>query len=108
MKIITLSRRTVLAGACQIPTATFLALIAGCTDKKQSVACTDTTGQLTDTETGLRESLQYTDQAPDPATACSTCAYFRRTTETTECGNCQLLNGPVRATGHCASWSAKT
>lgn len=106
MKRATLSRRRLLAGACQASTATFLALIGGCAGKKPSAACTDP-GQLTDSETGLRASLQYTDQASDPAKACSTCAYFHRAADTTECGNCQILNSAVEAKGHCTSWSAK-
>ena len=107
MKCITISRRTLLAAACQIPVATVFAVISGCADKKPSAACANP-GQLSDSETGLRASLQYTDQSPDPAKACGGCAYFRRATETAECGNCQILNGPVDAQGHCTSWSAKS
>ena len=106
MKRIAISRRTLLAGACQVPVATFLGLLGGCADKKQSAVCSDPQ-QLTESEMSMRASLQYTDQTRDPAKACGGCAYFHRAADTADCGNCQILNGPVPVKGHCTSWSAK-
>lgn len=106
MKRITISRRTLLAGACQVPAATFLVLLGGCAAKKQSSVCADP-DQLTESEISLRASLQYTDQSPDPAKACGGCAYFHPASNNAECGNCQILNGPVHVKGRCTSWSAK-
>ena len=107
MKCTTISRRTLLAGACQIPAATVFAVIGGCADKKPSAACASP-DLLSDSDKDLRASLQYTDQSPDPAKTCGGCAYLRRAADGAECGNCQILNGPVYAQGHCTSWSAKT
>jgi high potential iron-sulfur protein len=55
----------------------------------------------------LRSSLHYTDKAPDPAQACKACAFFASQEGKPACGNCMLMSGPVDATGHCDSWSAK-
>jgi hypothetical protein len=107
MNRITLSRRALLAAACQAPALTVLAVISGCADRKPAAACADPQ-QLTDPEKALRASLQYRDQSPDPAKTCRGCVYFGRMADTVECGNCQILNGPVYAQGHCTSWSAKT
>jgi hypothetical protein len=106
VKRITISRRTLLAGACQVSATTFLGLLGGCADKKQAAVCADP-DQLTESEMSIRASLQYTDQSPDLAKACGGCAYFPRAADTAECGNCQILNGPVHVKGHCTSWSAR-
>ena len=68
----------------------------------------------------LRESLHYTDMAPEAAKACAACAYFtgeeRKAAEGPKppaderkplCGQCMIFSGPVNATGHCDSWSMK-
>jgi hypothetical protein len=107
MKRITISRRALLAAACQIPAAIVFAVVSGCADKKPSAACANP-DQLSDAERGMRASVQYTDQSPDPAKTCGGCAYFRRAADTADCGNCQILNSPVYAQGHCTSWSAKS
>jgi hypothetical protein len=107
MKRIAISRRTLLAGACQISGATVLAVVSGCAEKKPASACVNP-DQLSDSERSLRASLQYTDQNPDPTKVCGGCAYFSRAADTAACGNCQILNGPVYAQGHCTSWSAKS
>lgn len=106
MKHLSLTRRTLLARACQVPAATLLVLTSGCVDKKRAASCADPT-QLSDSDNSLRTSLQYTDHPPDPTKACGGCAYFQSSGETTECGQCVILNGAVAVKGHCTSWTAK-
>lgn len=106
MKHHNLTRRTLLARACQVPAATLFVFAAGCVDKKQAAACADP-AQSNDSENALRTSLRYTDHASDPTKACRGCTYFQFSGATGECGKCVILSGTVAATGHCMSWTAK-
>jgi uncharacterized paraquat-inducible protein A len=103
----TISRRALLIRACQIPAAAIAVSLAACVDKNKTAACADP-DQLSQSEISLRASVQYTDRAPDPTKACGGCAYFRASSDATECGRCDILNGSVSVTGHCSSWSAKS
>jgi hypothetical protein len=53
----------------------------------------------------LRASINYVGASADPATACARCAFFTADAAGSGCGNCQILSGPVDATGHCDSFS---
>ena len=53
----------------------------------------------------LRASVNYVDKAADPALACAHCAFFTADPAGGGCGSCQILSGPVDATGHCDSFS---
>jgi hypothetical protein len=53
----------------------------------------------------MRASLNYASTAADPAVACARCAFFTADTAGGGCGACQILGGPVDATGHCDSFS---
>jgi high potential iron-sulfur protein len=107
MKPTNMSRRALLVRACEIPVAGVAVFLSACADKQPSSVCVDR-DKLNEAESSLRASVQYTDRAPDPANQCRGCAYFRSAAEGAACGTCQILNGPVSATGHCTSWSAKT
>lgn len=106
MKNFEVSRRALLGYACQVPAAALFALITGCADRKQAASCADP-AQLSDSETSLRASLSYVDDAPDPAKSCSGCAYFQSSEATLACGQCAILNGAVAAKGHCTSWTSR-
>jgi hypothetical protein len=56
----------------------------------------------------LRTSVNYVEPAADPAVACAHCAFFTADPAGGACGSCQILSGPVDATGHCDSFSAPT
>jgi hypothetical protein len=56
----------------------------------------------------LRESLRYVAAAADPAKACAQCGFFTAQDPKSACGQCAIMSGPVHATGHCESWSAKS
>jgi hypothetical protein len=53
----------------------------------------------------LRASLNYASAAADPAAACARCAFFTADVAGGPCGACEILGGPVDATGHCDSFS---
>ena len=55
----------------------------------------------------LRKSLHYAEKAADPAQPCKACGFFAPQDDKPACGNCMIMSGPVDATGHCDSWSAK-
>ncbi|MDB5422963.1 MAG: hypothetical protein JWQ29_379 [Phenylobacterium sp.] len=95
------SRRTLLALALAAPLAV-AAPRALAADK----VCIDPES-LTDAEVSLRASVKFQERAADPAKPCSRCAFFKAEAEAPNCGQCQLLRGPVNATSSCASWAAK-
>jgi len=53
----------------------------------------------------LRASLNYASASANPAAACAHCAFFTANPAGSACGGCQILGGPVDATGHCDSFS---
>lgn len=55
----------------------------------------------------LRASLNYAGTAADPSGACAQCAFFTADAAGGPCGACQILGGPVDATGHCDSFSPR-
>lgn len=62
---------------------------------------------LSSGEIGLRRSLAYTDKAPQANKDCRACGFFTAESEG-QCGNCQILNGPVAAEAWCESWSNRS
>jgi hypothetical protein len=63
--------------------------------------CTD------DDSESLRASLHYQAVADDAEKDCSKCGFFAPG-EPKGCGECQIMSGPVDATGYCDSWSEKS
>lgn len=63
--------------------------------------------ELSDAVQGMRDSLGYTDAAPDAQKTCGGCAYFKAAKAGDECGTCELLTSPVSAKGHCDSWTKR-
>jgi hypothetical protein len=78
---------------------------AGCRD---SDSCVDT-DSLSTGEASLRASFHYAARSPyGEAKQCRGCQFFRaKDGDTTGCGECQILQGPVNGQGHCDSWSAR-
>jgi hypothetical protein len=56
----------------------------------------------------LRRSLHYSSPAPVQDQNCGACGFFTRNESQAGCGNCVIMSGPVDATGHCDSWSARS
>ncbi len=53
----------------------------------------------------LRASLNYASTGADMAATCAHCAFFTADPASAACGGCQIMGGPVDATGHCDSFS---
>lgn len=54
---------------------------------------------------GLRTSLHYANPSPKKDELCKGCGFFAADGAKPACGNCQIMSGPVDATGHCDSWA---
>lgn len=93
-----LPRRTVLIRSAQIVSAFALAPLANRAHGAE-LACVEHASE------SLRESMNYADPSPDPAQKCGACGFFDNKAA---CGYCQIMTGPVSATAHCDSWSAKS
>jgi|SRR5579871_2946375 len=97
-----ISRRR-LFGAAVLGTGLLLGL--GGATSAAAPACFDLNA-LSTSDRGMRDSLGFKPQSPDPKKRCGLCSFF--TAGSGECGACALLNGgPVAATSVCDSWAAK-
>lgn len=93
-----------------------MSLIASCGNKNSSGegsassavtgGCVDPDG-LSSAAVNLRESLNYEDVSSVANQTCAGCAFFTAD-DSGQCGNCQILQGTVNATGYCTSWSPKS
>ena len=100
-----LHRREVICRGLKLLTAVAALPLAA----SAAASCTNPDSQ------SLRESLHYADVSSEASKACTACGFF--TSEESKpadeknpkpaCGNCMIFSGPVSATGHCDSWSAK-
>lgn len=64
--------------------------------------------ELSDSLRDMRESLDYTDTAGRTNQACNGCSFFKPLKAGDSCGHCEVLQGPVSATGHCVSWTKRS
>jgi len=78
-----------------------------CVSTAAGAVCVDP-DDLSDSIQGMRDSLKYTDAASDPTQACKACSFFKPAKQSDECAHCEVLNSPVRATGHCVSWTKRS
>ena len=94
-----ITRRTFLFRGVQLPAAMLVthAAVGACVDPDE----------LSDSVQSMRDSLEYSDAAPDAKQSCSGCSYFQAQKAGAACGNCEVLHGPVSAQGHCVSWTKK-
>ena len=60
-----------------------------------------------DDQSGLRESLHYTESSDDHERQCHLCSFFSPGDDP-RCGHCQILGGSVNKNGRCDSWSARS
>jgi hypothetical protein len=70
-------------------------------------ACVDP-DELSGNVQSMRESLEYTDTAPDANQACKGCSFFKPANASDDCARCEVLASPVSATGHCVSWTKRS
>lgn len=94
-----IDRRRFLGWGLQLPAAALLAdtALAACVDPEE----------LSDSVIGMRESLDYTDASADANAVCRGCSFFKPQNPGDACGYCEVLQGPVSATGHCVSWTKR-
>lgn len=93
------SRRLLLRRALQLTTA-LAAAPALVRTAQAAESCVDPQSE------SLRSSLHYASVSPVTGQNCGACGFF--TAAQGGCGNCVIMSGPVDATGHCDSWSAKS
>ena len=71
----------------------------------ETEACNDLTG-LSEQEVSQREQLQYVAQSPKDDQLCSNCRFWQPSQdESTACGGCQLIKGPIHPNGWCQTWA---
>jgi len=96
-----LNRRKFLFFGVQVPAAILISKAAA------AATCGDP-DNLSNREQGMRESMEYTDEAPDPKQACSGCSFFMAEEGDSGCGGCSVLGGQVNSAGHCVSWTKRS
>jgi hypothetical protein len=69
--------------------------------------CDDLSG-LTKEEIEQRKQFGYVKESSVPGSHCGNCRLFIPSDSEQECGGCLLFKGPVRATGYCTQYEAKT
>lgn len=93
-----------LAALARLPLLAPLPVLASCTGGGSVCADPEV---LSTSERQLRASLHYTERSPHgDAKRCAGCQFF--SAGSGDCGQCQILNGPVNPGGHCDSWSERT
>jgi hypothetical protein len=95
-----LTRRSLIGLAAARPL-----LLAGFGAAAQDAPCVNVDA-LPASQKGMRRSLAFKLQSPDPAKRCGTCTFFAATAA--GCGKCQLFSGgAVGATSVCDGWAKK-
>jgi hypothetical protein len=74
-------------------------------DKKDFICANP--GSLSPAENRQRELGHYTEKSPDPSKSCSGCRYFTTGAKPTDCGACEMFNGPANPKGRCDDWAAR-
>jgi hypothetical protein len=95
-----IGRRRFLVCSLTLPAAVFVASTA-------TGQCVDP-DELSDSAQGMRETVEYTDESPDPKRICNGCAYFKPVKADAACAHCEVLGSPVSAKGHCESWTKRS
>lgn len=66
--------------------------------------CMDVSG-LSDSESGMRNTLGYVDVSVKDGETCANCALYTVADSGASCGGCTLLKGPIAPGGYCMSWA---
>jgi hypothetical protein len=82
--------------------AAIILAVSGAASKVLAAPCASLDGA----DSGLRNSLHYTESAADPSQRCSGCGFFSNPQGA--CGQCAIFNGAANAGGHCDSWAARS
>lgn len=96
-----MTRRQLLRCGSLLPVAA-LPLLQGCGGG--AGRCVDP-DMLSRGEQQMRKTREYTANSASAQENCASCQFFRRD-KAGECGDCEILDGPVNARGYCNSWAA--
>lgn len=81
-----------------------LLLLDAC--KEDPSSCTDVRG-LSETDVGLRKTLEYVDRTPVAAQTCAGCVQWIAPASSDACGGCKVMKGPVHPEGYCKVFTAR-
>jgi hypothetical protein len=82
-------------------------VLAACGDDDgASFTCTDVSG-LDEAQRAARTALEYVDASPHADKNCLNCQLWQSGTNATQCGACQVIQGPIHPHGYCKSWAAR-
>ena len=85
----------------------FIVALSGCGDDEgDSFTCTDVSG-LDEAARTTRTSLAYVDTSPHADKNCLNCQLWTSGEVATQCGGCQVMQGPIHPLGYCNSWALK-
>jgi hypothetical protein len=70
-------------------------------------SCDDLSG-ISESEIAKRKKFGYVKESTIPGSHCGNCSLFIPGDPGNPCGGCLLFKGPVRATGYCTQYAAKT
>ncbi len=92
-------RGTLMAGLyCSTPV-----LLSAC--GKSAARCADPEN-LSAGERQMRKTLLYVETSSVEDRNCGNCRFFKAGDTSTDCGQCELLDGAVNLAGHCSSWAS--
>ncbi len=80
-------------------------LLHGC-GKSGTASCVDP-GTLSRGEEQMRKTLSYVDVSASAQRRCDSCQFYS-VADAKDCGDCEILAGPVHAQGYCTSWAKRS
>ena len=75
-------------------------------ETKANDPCNDV-NNLSDTELATRKQFNYKGQTPNEDKYCSNCLHWRPPADSSPCGTCELVKGPINPNGYCDQWMEK-
>jgi len=96
----TLIRRDLLRYCALLPVVA-LPILPGC--NRASPGCVDP-ALLSRGEEQMRKTRAYVDASSSADQNCGNCQFFRAEANS-ECGHCEILDGPVSRGGYCTAWA---
>lgn len=73
--------------------------------RSEPASCIHVMG-LNAADTELRKTLQYVDRTPIPSEPCNHCVQWIAPDDSSKCGGCKIMKGPVHPRGYCKLFAA--
>jgi hypothetical protein len=70
---------------------------------KEAFSCPDSDKVSADDRV-RRANLKYVDKSPIPSRTCDNCKLYTLPKDSSPCGGCKVLPGPIHPKGYCQSW----